>query len=389
MTARGTQTITWDVENRPLTVTGGATFVYDGDGNRVKKTEGGQTILYINQYYEKNLTSGVVTTYYYLGGQLVATREGTTLRYVHQDSLGSTSTMSASDGTSISSIAYLPFGATRTGTINTDKEFTGQRLDGTGLYYYNARYYDPQIGRFISPDSTGQRLDDPQTLNRYSYCLNNPLNRTDPTGHSSLAWLNMMYAGYMTGVINQELLPWVSFVGNGLNIGKALHEIAQVNAAQTITTSGLFEPAILENKMGNTNKRADITAAGQIWEVKPLNGESPEPQLRDYTALSGLQRGNNTILSEKKPIDISIIGNIRMEVTFGEDPGEIYYECYKSRDDGKRIPVSNWQILWEFEWRKELFEVGVACVVVAAIGAPEVVIPALLEAGAQTVENGY
>jgi len=187
MTARGAQTITWDVENRPLTVTGGATFVYDGDGNRVKKTEGGQTVLYINQYYEKNITTGVVTTSYYLGGQLVATREATTLSYVHQDSLGSTSTMSASDGTAISSIAYFPFGNCRfsQGNLGTDKLFTGQRLDATGLYYYNARYYDATIGRFISPDSEGQQVNNPQTLNRYSYCVNNPLNRTDPTGHWS------------------------------------------------------------------------------------------------------------------------------------------------------------------------------------------------------------
>jgi RHS repeat-associated protein len=128
----------------------------------VKQTVGSTTTLYINRYYEKNMATGVVTTSYYLGGQLVATREGTTLRNVHQDSLGSTSMMSTSTGSAISSIAYFPFGATRTGSVNTTKEFTGQRLDSTGLYYYNARYYDPQIGRFISPDSTGQRLDDPQ-----------------------------------------------------------------------------------------------------------------------------------------------------------------------------------------------------------------------------------
>jgi phage gp45-like len=67
MTARGAQIITWDVENRPLTVTGGATFVYNGDGNRVKKTEGGQTILYINQYYEKNITKMM------LDGKLILT----------------------------------------------------------------------------------------------------------------------------------------------------------------------------------------------------------------------------------------------------------------------------------------------------------------------------
>jgi RHS repeat-associated protein len=190
------KTIGWDVENRPVTVTSAssASFVYDGDSNRVKKTENGQTILYINQYYEKNLTTGVVTTSYYLGGQLVATREGTTLRYIHTDSLGSTSVMTTSTGTVDSSIAYFPFGSTRTGTVNTTKEFTGQRLDSTGLYYYNARYYkvvsppdrDPQIGRFISPDTEGIDLTNPQTLNRYSYCLNNPLNRTDPTGHKNV-----------------------------------------------------------------------------------------------------------------------------------------------------------------------------------------------------------
>jgi YD repeat-containing protein len=135
MTTRGTQTITWDVENRPLTVTGGASFVYDGDGNRVEKIENSETTLYINQYYEKNITTGVVTTSYYLGGQLVAQNAGGTLKYIHQDSLGSTSVMSTSTGTLDSSIAYFPFGATRTGSVSTDKEFTGQRLDQTGLYY--------------------------------------------------------------------------------------------------------------------------------------------------------------------------------------------------------------------------------------------------------------
>jgi phage gp45-like len=72
MTTRGTQTITWDVENRVTAVTGGASFVYDGDGNRVKKTENGETILYVNKYYEKNITTGIATTSYYLGDRLIA-----------------------------------------------------------------------------------------------------------------------------------------------------------------------------------------------------------------------------------------------------------------------------------------------------------------------------
>jgi len=59
--------------------------------------------------------------------------------------------------------------------LGTDEKFTGQRLDGTGLYYYNARYYDPTIGRFISPDNVAPNYWNPQDLNRYSYVHNNPL----------------------------------------------------------------------------------------------------------------------------------------------------------------------------------------------------------------------
>ncbi len=162
-----------------------STFVYDGDGNRVKKTEGGETILYINKYYEKNLDTGEVTTHYYLGGRLVANRQGTDLRYVHQDHLTGTSLMTDSSGDSLGTIKYFPFGDCRnsTGTVDTDILFTGQRLDGTGLYYYGARYYDPEIGRFISADPIVPDPFNPQSLNRYSYCLNNPLKYNDPSGH--------------------------------------------------------------------------------------------------------------------------------------------------------------------------------------------------------------
>lgn len=111
------QTITWDVENRPVTITGGATFVYDGDGNRVKKTEGGQTILYINKYYEKNLTTGVITTNYYLGDRLIAERQNTTLQYVHQDALTGTSLTTNASGTSTGSIKYFSFGQTRSDSV--------------------------------------------------------------------------------------------------------------------------------------------------------------------------------------------------------------------------------------------------------------------------------
>ena len=103
--------------------------------------------------------------------------------------------MSTSSGTLDSSITFFPFGATRTGSVSTDKKFTGQRLDSTGLYYYGARYYDASIGRFISADSVGQKPTDPQSLNRYTYCLNNPLKYTDPTGHDIVPYWQWFQSG--------------------------------------------------------------------------------------------------------------------------------------------------------------------------------------------------
>lgn len=85
---------------------------------------------------------------------------------------------------SLGTIKYYPFGRTRAGDVPTDIKFTGQRLDDTGLYYYNARYYDATIGRFISPDTIIPRPWDPQSFNRYSYCLNNPLKYIDPSGYN-------------------------------------------------------------------------------------------------------------------------------------------------------------------------------------------------------------
>ncbi|MCA9368356.1 hypothetical protein KC887_08965, partial [Candidatus Kaiserbacteria bacterium] len=58
------------------------------------------------------------------------------------------------DGGIIDAQKYYAFGAQREiGPVATDHRFTGQKQDDTGLYYYNARYYDPEIGHFISPDT--------------------------------------------------------------------------------------------------------------------------------------------------------------------------------------------------------------------------------------------
>ena len=81
---------------------------------------------------------------------------------------------------------YTPFGGYRTGNPSqiTDRAYTGQRENmNLGLYYYNARYYAPGIGRFLSADTLVPDPQNPQQFNRYAYSLNSPLNLVDPSGH--------------------------------------------------------------------------------------------------------------------------------------------------------------------------------------------------------------
>ena len=189
------RTIDYNTDNMPVHIThdkGGTTvttgFLYDGLGQRAKKSviNGTTTIptYYINEYFEVEETTPV--KYVFAGNLRVvrATPSGTV--YFHKDHLGSSSAMSDATGVAIETSNYMPFGGMRShaGTWNSDYKFTDQEFDGeAGLYNFNARLYDPVIGRFISADSIVPDPFNPQSLNRYSYCRNNPLIYVDPTGH--------------------------------------------------------------------------------------------------------------------------------------------------------------------------------------------------------------
>ena len=116
--------------------------------------------------------------------------------YAYTDHLGSITGWSDAAGVYLSNSIALhePFGAYRfrpPASVNpgiSDRGFTGHRMNNSatndlGLIYMNARYYLPEIGRFISADTIVPEPKNPQTYNRYSYALNSPVNFTDPTGH--------------------------------------------------------------------------------------------------------------------------------------------------------------------------------------------------------------
>ncbi|CAB1062260.1 hypothetical protein D1BOALGB6SA_7036 [Olavius sp. associated proteobacterium Delta 1] len=192
------QTISYNADNMPKqiewsTFSGGSSmfwtvdFEYDGQSRRVKKaTSWGNATFYVGNHFE--VVNGTEVKYIFAGNQRVAkvTAEGT--HFFHKDHLGSSNVVTNySNGTAVETSEYMPFGQTRdqTGTIVSNYKFTDQELDpSTGLYNYDARLYDPVVGRFITADSIVQDLYDPQALNRYSYARNNPLKYVDPDGHA-------------------------------------------------------------------------------------------------------------------------------------------------------------------------------------------------------------
>jgi len=180
------RTLTWNADNMPATVVkGGVTtsYTYNGGEGRIKKVSGSVTTRYFGLVEDEN---GTLVKYYYAGPILVAEQRGTTKSWYHADHLGSIRMLTDASGVKVRSYDYKPFGDTagQSGSTANTRGYGGHiKDDESGLIYMGARYYDPALGRFISPDTIIPDTTNPQAFNRYSYVYNNPINNTDPSGH--------------------------------------------------------------------------------------------------------------------------------------------------------------------------------------------------------------
>ncbi|MDP3912944.1 MAG: FG-GAP-like repeat-containing protein [Bacteroidota bacterium] len=205
--------------------------------------------VYVNSLYEqeKDFTTGNIReTFYIFGGDgLVAIRVkdnlGDKVSYVHKDHLGSIQCLTDDAGALAQEMSYDAWGNRRNADtwqvyttpqsgLITDRGFTGhEHMDLFDLVNMNGRVFDPVIGRFLSADPLIQNPENLQSLNRYSYCLNNPLSMTDPSGYT---WLSN---------------NWRSLAG------------AAIGITATIITAGLLAPAGLA-----TLTAWGATAAGAV-----------------------------------------------------------------------------------------------------------------------------
>ena len=266
MVTRGSQTVRYDPERRPVKVDeNGVTewrAAYDGDGSRRKRLDGKGTIHYVGPY-ERSVGNGqdvteVVTKYYSALGRTIALRKNGVLSYVGTDHLGGTICVSDSSFAPLDQMRYTPYGVDRDpGThLNTDHKFTSQIHDESiGLYWYASRAYDPMVGRFAVPDTIVPGAGNPQALNRYSYVLNNPLRFVDPSGHGM----------HVFRVVGED----VYVVAEAEGIYKEIAQRVSGNDRTTVTLSDHLiisptdiqnVPDLLSHEMGHVQQARELGA---------------------------------------------------------------------------------------------------------------------------------
>jgi RHS repeat-associated protein len=243
--ASGTYTLNYDAEGRLVGISGAgmsAAYTYNGDGERVKVqiTTGSDTTTsaYIGDYFEVSVgdpippqtptppdcsTSSCVfiplllsasqaipdgqawTSYYYVNGRRLAMRVQSNedgvedgVYYLLADHLGGTTITLDVEANKVAELRYSAWGETRYtgGDTPTQRRYTGQIEAEAGLYFYQARWYDPALGRFAQADTIVPNPASSKAWDRYAYAFNNPILFFDPSGHASTsACIDGVYCG--------------------------------------------------------------------------------------------------------------------------------------------------------------------------------------------------
>lgn len=229
-----------------------------------------------------------------------------TTTFLHTDGLGSVVAATSESGQVVWRKNYDAYGEQIDSAPNTEKlSYTGKEYDDvTGLTYFGARYYDPEVGRFMSPDPAGIRPDGPFTFNRYVYANANPYKFIDRDGRESACasltgcneWANRAPTPTQIGVA-VDFLPGI---GDGKGIYDAIKEPSAPNiiaAGVGLVPGGEIVGGIVKHSaksvgksvskifskakqalvdMAKADKRTGITKA-DMEAYKELNRELPDP----------------------------------------------------------------------------------------------------------------
>ncbi len=282
-----TATLSYDALNRlteDTASTGQEFYVYDASGSRILKRSlsGGSTRLsvYLFGLEEDDYTgNGTLTSqlhYYSLAGHLIGSFNGSSTTFYLTDALGSV-LLSFSASAILGEQVYGPYGSSPSlaGSIGTPKGYTGQIHDAvTGLDYYNARYYDPVMGVFVSVDNVQGNM---QGMDPYAYVRGNPETMNDPTGYwgwgDTFAAIGAVVAVAAIVTVAVVAAPVVVSVGAALLTGAAVDAGAVAGAA-----AGMAIDAGIDAAIGGTISEVGLALTDpqaneqDIWDTALLGG---------------------------------------------------------------------------------------------------------------------
>ena len=332
------RSISYGLQNKPIKIqkeNKAFDFTYGPDEQLVKQVYsnpgglGSVEILYVLGA-EQRILGGNTLWRHYIGDAIIEINNGIlTDKYAHKDALGSTVLVSNSQQVEIEPLNYNPWGLRVDSSaqsplidyspVNTDKGFTGHiMLDAVGLIHMKGRVYDPEIGRFLSPDPFVQNGENLQSYNRYSYLWNNPLSGTDPSGYISMGsafksakkflrnpgrsimnagkklnkWVNVpqnqrllasiaisataTFAGpYLVGVYNAQWISWATYAAGGYTSGYVSSSGNHDYALKSMVTALVFKG--IGDKIDDSRFFLKIAAHGTAGGVSSVaNGGSFE-----------------------------------------------------------------------------------------------------------------
>ncbi len=286
----------WTDQPHRMTGSGAAgDFVYDGNLKRVKQVQGGKTIYSVYSQsgamlYRDNVTNNE-TTAYIPGSAGIRLKNGVP-DYTHKDHLGSPVAMTDATGTVLWRELYAPFGLKQIDpAANRENEgYTGHiDDDASGLTYIQARYYDPNIGRFLSNDPVGFAQGGPGYFGRYTYVGNDPANMTDPTGEFGIlgALIGLAIEATVVAIEGGNPLDLkanagryagaaaLGFVSGGVGGVVSKGAASAVKGGASLVGKGLSKKAASRTQIGaDTLGGAAGAAAGDATEQLATKGET-------------------------------------------------------------------------------------------------------------------
>ncbi|WNY24070.1 hypothetical protein MmiHf6_13950 [Methanimicrococcus hongohii] len=330
-----------------------AEFIYDESGNRIKKIEDGIVSYYISEDFD--VEDGEETVYYFANGNRVAKNSTEGTFWYLDDHLGSTNVMIDSEGELVERTLYYPFGSHREGG-EEKYSFTGKEFDSEiGLYYYGARYYNPKTFVFTQADTLIPDYYNPQSLNRYSYCYNNPLIYEDPDGHSPIfaIWSSITAGGILGGIgfgVDNALVQYYETGQvNLIEVGKStLEGVGKGGVIGGTAGIGMAMTTEITTYTGSIEATAVISAgissvasatAEFIPQIDPiLNGEQKVSETIQSIINNGNSRreGMVAFVDSYLPIPAISIADMTKDLSTnnGEDLGKGY--SYLSEDISER-----------------------------------------------------